>query len=76
MTRTAKYASDDIEIDYTAETETDDYGVPGSPTWEVVKDSTIDVQSITILGVDVNVMSLPKDLRDAIHSMCDGLEFE
>ena len=76
MTRTAKYASDDIEIDYTAETDIEDYGVPGSPTWEVVKDSTIDVQSITILGVDVNVMSLPKDLRDAIHSMCDGLEFE
>lgn len=76
MTVQATYATDDIEIVYTAETETDDYGVPGSPTWETVKDSTIDVLHVTILGVDVNVMSLPKDLQDAIHSMCDGLDFE
>ena len=76
MTVTAKYASDDIEIDYVAETETDSYGVHNSPTWEAVIDKTIEVQTLTILGVDVNVMSLPKDLRDAIHSMCDGLEFE
>ena len=76
MTVYATYATDDIEIVYTAETETDDYGVSGSPTWQSVKDSTIDVQHVAILGVDVNVMSLPKDLRDAIHSMCDGLDFE
>ena len=76
MIVTAKYASDDIEIDYVAETETDRYDVRESPTWETVIDRTIDVMSVTILSVDVDVMSLPKDLRDAIYSMSEGLEFE
>ena len=76
MTVTAKYASDDIEIDYVEETETDSYGVHGSPTWEAVIDKTIEVQTLSILGVDVKLASLPTDLQHAIHSMCEGLEFE
>jgi hypothetical protein len=76
MTVTATYDSGDIEVVFTAETERCDYGVPNSPVWDEVKDDTIEIKFLTILGVDVDPRLLPKDLLAAIHALSDGVEFE
>jgi hypothetical protein len=76
MTVCAKYETDDLEIHYTAETERNDYGVPGSPVWYEVNPDTVNVLSINILGVDVRLKDLPTDLQNAILSLSTDLDFE
>jgi len=43
-----------------------DYGVDRSPVWWESDDHNYADYTVTIAGVDVEVMCLPKDLRDAI----------
>ena len=76
MTVSATYHGEEIEVSFTAETERTDYGVPGSPVWDEIDPSTIRVSSIEILGVDVKLSTLPKELQDAILGLADGLEWE
>jgi len=64
-----------IEVSFVAETEATDYGVPGSPTWHEVRDDTVEVQTLEILGVDVDPAALPKDLLAAIMELSDEGEF-
>ncbi len=77
MTVTATYDSGDIEVVFTAETERCDYGVLNSPVWDEVKDDTIEIMYLTILGVEVeDPRELPKDLLDAIDCLSAEVEFE
>lgn len=76
MTATATYDSGDIEVNFAAETETSDYGVPGSPVWEEIDLSSAVVTSMTILGVDVDFRSLPKTLQEAILNLTEEVDWE
>lgn len=76
MTVEATYHGEEILVHFTAETERTDYGVPGSPVWDEIDPSSIRVSSIEILGLDVKLSTLPKELQDAILGLADGLEWE
>ena len=76
MTVAATYRGEEIEVSFTAETERTDYGVHGSPVWDEIDPASIRVASIEILGCDVKLSTLPKELQDAILGLADGLEGE
>ncbi len=76
MTVEATYHGEEILVHFTAETERTDYGVPGSPVWDEIDPASIRVASIEILGCDVKLSTLPKELQDAILGLADGLEWE
>jgi len=76
MTVTATYHGEEIEVTFTAQTERADYGVPGSPVWDEVIDSTVEIYTISILGVDVTLDELPKALQKSIMQLADECEFE
>jgi hypothetical protein len=65
----ATYSGEEIQATFTAEVEVSDYGVPGSPVLRDPDPDTIEVTSLTILGVDVDFAALPGALRDAILSV-------
>ena len=65
-----------IEATFVADVEMVDYGVPGSPVWPEVIPETIEIQTLEILGVDVDPAKLPKDLQAAILELADEGEFE
>jgi len=71
---TAKYSGQEIEAVFSANAEQADYGVPGSPQWWEPVDRELD--SLTILGVDVSLDSLPEKLQKELLSLADDLEFE
>ncbi len=71
----ARYDSGDIIAHFVAEGEVTDYGVPGSPRFDVVDESTVEVTSLCILGIDVDMESLPAGLHDAILALADNWEF-
>lgn len=76
MAVSATYRGEEIEVSFTTKTERTDYGVPGSPVWDEIDQSSIRVSSIEILGLDVKLSTLPKELQDAILGLADGLEWE
>ena len=76
MTMTATYNGEEITVIFRAKTERSDYGVPGSPVWDEVDPSSIMVESLEILGVDVKINDLPADLQEAIRNLSDEVEFE
>lgn len=76
MAVTAIYASEDLEVQFTAETETNDFGVPGSPIWQEINPDTIAVLTLAICGCDVEMTKLPTDLQSAIIEASEGLEFD
>ena len=76
MTVQATYNGEEITVSFHATTERTDYGVPGSPIWDEVDPSSIQVASLEILGVEVAMKDLPADLQDAILSLSDEVEFE
>jgi len=76
MTKHARYGHCDVEVVFTAETERCDYGVLGSPVWDEVNPSTVEVIGLNILGVDVNIKELPSDLQDAIYALWAEVEWE
>lgn len=76
MTVEATYHGEEILVHFTAETTRTDYGVPGSPVLEEVDPSSIEVMAIEMLGCDVKLAALPKELQDAILELADGLDWE
>jgi len=60
MSLTATVETDDMEITFEAEFERGDYGVPGSPVWDEIKD--VEVVDVAIWGHDVDPKTLPKGL--------------
>jgi len=72
----ADFPGEHIEVRFSAQTEKADYGVPGSPVWHEVDPDTIKIESLTILGVDVDPTSLPAVLQNAIIELSEDLDFE
>jgi hypothetical protein len=74
MTGRATYAGEEIYVVFTANMVRSDYGVRGSPVWYEPEDH--DVESISILGIDVNINDLPDALQNAIMELTQEVEFE
>jgi len=70
----ATYDSGDVRIVYSADLHLNDYGVPGSPTW--YEPDGINVVSVEIFGVEVEMGKLPLDLQSTIMDLADEVEFE
>lgn len=71
----ARYDSGDIIAHFIADGEVTDYGVPGSPRFDVVDESTVKVTSLCILGIDVDMAYLPDAPHDAILGLADDWEW-
>ena len=69
---TAIYESDDIKVWFTAQIDRGDYGPGTCPADEFVD---IDIHSVEILGVDVQLSELPMKLRTALHGLADSVDF-
>lgn len=60
---------DDLSATLSATPTLDSYGVPGSPDWITLEDMR--VESVEILGVDVNPKALPFNLLTEICEQAD-----
>jgi hypothetical protein len=76
MTQTATYNGEEMTIKFTAETERCDYGVDRSPVWDEIKPETVEIESLEILGVEVDPAKLPPDLVEAIRALSAEITFE
>ena len=76
MAKTATYSGEELNVTFQAQTERSDYGVPNSPVWDEVNPDTIEILHFDILGIDVDPRILPQELQDAIHALCNEVEFE
>lgn len=70
------YVGDEIDVEFSCFIERHDCGVSGSPVWGEPIDSSIKIESIQILGVEVDVDSLPKDIVGAIYELSNNVEWE
>jgi len=70
------HCDETIEATFAADVEMVDYGVPGSPVWPEVIPETIEIQTLEILGVDVDPTKLPKELHSAILELANEGDFE
>jgi hypothetical protein len=70
------YNGDDVQVCFSCEMERDRSDIHGVPdTWDVNPD-TVKVLTVTILGLDVQLSSLPADLQDAICGLYTEVEFD
>jgi len=72
---TATFHGNEITAVFTADWQRTDYGVPNSTFYEIDDDS-IELQSLEILGVDVDISKLPADLQTSIMELVNETEFE
>lgn len=72
-TQRAIWSGEELEVVFTAGTEPCDYGVPRSPQWTEPTD--ISVESVSLLGVDVEMKSLPKELQKNILELSEEVEW-
>lgn len=70
----ATYRGDQITAVFNGHIKKDSYGVPGSPVWDVVED--IEIQSLEILGHEVDPAVLPQALQTEIIDLSDDLIWE
>ena len=77
MTTTATYSGEELSVTFVASTERFDYGVEGSvPVWEEINPDSIEIETLDILGIEVNPDILPQELQRAIHALSGEVEFE
>ena len=77
MTMTATYNVEELNVTFVASTERFDYGVEGSvPVWEEINPDSIEIETLDILGIEVNPDILPQELQRAIHALSGEVEFE
>lgn len=69
----ATCTTDDVEITYRGISIKEDFGVQRSPNWRQVEDITID--SLKVLGVEVDPSILPKELQTNILELSAGLDW-
>ena len=70
------YNGDNVQVCFACEMERDRSDIHGVPdTWEV-NPRTVKVLTVTILGLDVQLSSLPADLQDAIYDLYTEVEFD
>jgi len=72
----AKFEGEEVEVEFSADAHKTDLGVPRSPVWWEPDDSTIRIEALSILGVEVNPKDIPADLVNAIHALADEVEFK
>ena len=70
------HSGEEVTVVFSATTSPDSYGVPGSPTWDSVNPDTIEITTLQILDVHVDIDKLPTDLAEAIRSLWNEVEFE
>lgn len=70
----ASYRGDQITATFNGRAQKDDYGVSGSPVWDVVDD--VEIQSLEILGIEVDPAVLPITLQTAIIELSEDLIWE
>lgn len=78
MSFRAEWKGEEIEVSFTADAERNDYGVPRSPVWYDANPNTIKIETLTILGTDVDPDTLYKafpKLADAIHALTEEVKF-
>lgn len=74
----ATFTGEEVEVKFTATATADwigDASVPNG-TMDVTDISDYEVDSLTILGVEVDFTKLPDDLQAAILALADDLDFE
>ena len=76
MILTATHTGDEVQVEFTARGERVDYGVTNSPVWDELLPETIEVYTLSIMGVDVELEELPKPLQKAIMDIADSCEFQ
>jgi len=59
------YNGEQTTVIYSATGQIEDYGVSG-PTWETVIESTVDVISVEIFGIQYNMSDLPQSMQKSI----------
>ena len=64
---------EEISITYSGVPEECDYGVQGSPVWVEIGD--IEVEEVSILGVNVPVTSLPIKLTSQLYELSSEVEW-
>lgn len=69
------YDTEDISIKFIADSIMYDYGVSDSPTWYEPDTNTIEIVSCTIVGTEVSVSELPKDLQESLLKLSGGTNF-
>lgn len=77
MQFTARYTSEDSEIDviFSADTElVDDYN--GRTVYRAINPDTVEVDKLYICGAEVKFSSLPIAAQEAIRELSNELEFE
>ena len=72
---TATFHGNEITAVFTADWQRTDYGVPNSTFYEIDDDS-IELLSLEILGIDVDISKLPADLQTSIMELVNETEFE
>lgn len=69
----ATVETEDMTMVFTATMERNDYGVSGSPVWYEATD--IELDSLEIMGYEVNLKALPKELvGDLVAEYGDTIE--
>lgn len=73
----ATYTGEEVEVTFTANAVDNWIGDPNviNGTMDVISFEDIDVDSVTILGVDLVYKELPAALQAAILALADDLEF-
>lgn len=74
--RSATYDSGDICVCFSAPAETVDYGPGLLPDLEEIDMTALSIDSLCILGEDLQVESLPGRLQAAIRNLAKELEFQ
>ena len=65
------YDGEQITVKYTAfkGTQREDYGVEGSPSWDVIIESTVEVHAVEMLGIEYNLADLPEAMQKSIMDL-------
>jgi hypothetical protein len=74
MSAQATYNGEEITVVFAADMVPNDYGVPRSPVWN--EPESIEIDSVKIFGVEVDVKVLPKELQDILSELSGEVEFE
>jgi len=67
---------EELEIHFSAETERNDYGVPGSPVWQEVNPDTVNIDKFYLFGHLVKFDSLPENVQNDAYSLWDSLDWQ
>jgi hypothetical protein len=70
------YNGDDVQVCFSCKMKRDRSDIVGVPdTWDIDHRS-VEILTLTILGLDVQLSSLPADLQDAIWDLHTEVEFD